>query len=316
MSSEIATEPQIAPAVLMIRPVRFHANPQTRDSNAFQQRDLPLDDAEQQARALAEFEGLVAALQAAGVETHVFDDTREPSTPDSIFPNNWVSFHPDGRVVLYPMMAENRRTERRPELIEALGGAHGFRVGPVIDLSPLEAEGRFLEGTGSLVLDRASRVAYACLSPRTHASALAEFGARMGYAVEAFAAVGADGTAIYHTNVMMSVGEGFAVVCLEAFADPHRRAAVSARLTAGGREVVAISLEQMGLFAGNMLALRGRDGRQVLAMSARAEQCLGEAQREILERHATIVSAPIPTIEDSAGGSVRCMLAEVFLPRD
>lgn len=304
-------EPQIAPAVLMIRPVRFFANPETRASNAFQRDDLALAVAAQQARAAAEFEGLAAALRAAGVAVHAFDDTPEPATPDAIFPNNWVSFHADGRVVLYPMLAPNRRAERRPELLAALRGA--YAVAEVVDLTHHEAAGRFLEGTGSLVLDRPGRVAYACRSPRTHEAVLAEFAARLGYAVVAFDAFGPDAAPIYHTNVLMAVGEGFAVIGAEAI-PAEQRGEVLTRLAASGREVVALTPAQLGAFAGNMLALRAADGGQVLAMSARAEACLTPDQRAVLARHARVVAAPVPTIEDCAGGSVRCMLAEVFLP--
>lgn len=314
MTTHTTSTPQLARAVMMIRPARFLANPQTQASNAFQKRDLALDAEAQQARALAEFDGLASALRDAGVEVCVFEDTPEPHTPDSIFPNNWVSFHADGRVVFYPMLAENRRDERRPELVDRLVAEHGFRAGERIDLSGHEAEGRFLEGTGSMVLDRRHGVAYACVSPRTDPTVLAAFGARLGYDVVAFDAFGADGTAIYHTNVLMSVGDGFAVICAEAIPEAQRDT-VLARLAADGLEVVAITLDQMATFAGNMLALENAHGRQVLAMSGRAYACLTPVQCEALSRHATLVHASIDAIEDSAGGSVRCMLAEVFLPK-
>ena len=305
---------QCAPAVMMIRPVRFLANPQTMGSNAFQ-REAARDHAAQQARALEEFEGLAAALVRAGVEVLVFDDPPEPHTPDAIFPNNWVSFHADGRVALYPRMAENRRTERRRELIDRLADVHGFKPGEILDFSHHEADTRFLEGTGSLVLDRVNRLAYACLSPRTDAGVLADFAERLGYEAIAFTATGPDGRAIYHTNVLMSVGDGFAVICAEALPDPSERERVLDRLRQTGHEIVTISFDQLLAFAGNMLALSDRQGGQVLAMSERAERSLSPAQRQALSRHARLVAAPIPTIEDAAGGSVRCMLAEVFLPR-
>lgn len=310
----IPPDPQCARAALMIRPVRFLSNPETRASNAFQTREATLAASEQQTRALAEFEGLVQALTAAGVQVYVFDDTPEPHTPDAIFPNNWVSFHPCGRVVLYPMMAENRRLERRCDVLDALVETHGLQLRERLDLSGHEAEGRYLEGTGSMVLDRVHRVAYACRSARTHDAVLDDFARRLDFSVMAFDAVGPDGTPIYHTNVLMSVGDGFAVVCAEAIADPHERQAVLTRLQDTGRDLVTLSFDQMAAFAGNMLALRDQEGRQVLAMSSRAEASLTDAQRKTLTRHARLVSAPIPTIEDHAGGSVRCMLAEVFLP--
>lgn len=305
---------QCARAVMMIRPVRFLSNPETRASNAFQSSEATLAEAEQQARALAEFEGLVQALTAAGVEVHVFEDTPEPHTPDAIFPNNWVSFHACGRVVLYPMMAVNRRLERRHDVLAALAKTHGLRLSERLDLSAHEAEGRYLEGTGSMVLDRVHRLAYACRSPRTHDTVLADFARQLEYEVMAFEALGPDGTPIYHTNVLMSVGEGFAVVCAEAIANLTEREAVLTRLQATGHEIVTISFAQMLAFAGNMLALCDREGRQVLAMSSRAEASLNASQRDVLTRHARLVASPIPTIEDHAGGSVRCMLAEVFRP--
>ncbi len=216
----VAAESQLASAVLMIRPARFESNPQTAASNRFQGKiDTSAD--EQQHAASSEFDNLVTALRGNGIDVVVIEDTAEPHTPDSIFPNNWVSFHADGRVVLYPMEAENRRAERRMEIIEALAGTHGFQVRELIDLSSHEESGRYLEGTGSMVLDRANRVAYACLSSRTTLEVLGDFAQRMGYDVVAFDAVGEDGTPIYHTNVLMNIGEKIAVVCDEAAAVPH-----------------------------------------------------------------------------------------------
>ncbi len=299
----------------MVRPVAFHANPLTLDSNAFMKTDLGLSESQQQEAALAEFEGLASALLAAGVEVLVFDDTRAPGTPDSIFPNNWVSLHADGTVVLYPMMAFNRRTERRMDIIEALSAQHDFRVGKIIDLSGHEQKEQFLESTGSLVLDRVNRIAYACLSPRTNIEALGDFSQQLDYDVVSFDAMDRDGQAIYHTNVMMAHGDGFAVVCLDAIADKAQRQAVLAKLDDAGQEVIPITFEQMEQFAGNMLELENQLGEKILAMSARAYASLSKEQIETLRRHAKIVSTPINVIEDSAGGSVRCMLAEIFLPR-
>ncbi|MDH3553407.1 MAG: arginine deiminase-related protein, partial [Gammaproteobacteria bacterium] len=200
------TEPQLASAVLMIRPVRFESNPLTAASNRFQGRSRASPE-EQQGAAMREFDALVDLLRDNGVTVIVVDDTAEPHKPDSIFPNNWVSFHADGRVVLYPMEAENRRTERRVDIVEKLDLQFGYTVREIIDLSHHEQAGHYLEGTGSMVLDRANRVAYACLSSRTHLDALGDFAQRMGYDVVAFDAVDRDGVAIYHTNVLMNVGE-------------------------------------------------------------------------------------------------------------
>ena len=306
-------ESQAAAAVLMIRPANFGANPETQATNAFQ-KDVA-SGAEVQARALAEFDALALALREAGVRVEVFEDRAEPVTPDAIFPNNWVSFHADGSVYLYPLLAANRRWERRADILEALGEERGYRLSEVQDLSSAELDGRYLEGTGSLVLDRAHRIAYAGLSPRTDSRLLQDWAARTGYTALAFHARDTKGRAIYHTNVMLCIGSAFAVACLDCIAEPKERARVEQRLTETGHEVVAISPYQMEAFAGNMLELVDREGGHVLAMSARAERSLQPKQRAVLEKHARIVASPIDTIENCGGGGVRCMLAEIHLPR-
>ena len=298
----------------MVRPARFESNPQTAASNLFQGRSKKSAD-EQQAAALAEFDSLVAALRDAGIRVIDVDDTPDPHTPDSIFPNNWVSFHADGRVVLYPMEAENRRAERRNDVIEALNREHGFQIAEVVDLTAHENGGHYLEGTGSMVLDRANRVAYACLSTRTQLDPLGDFAQRFDYDVVAFDAVDRNGIPIYHTNVLMNIGEAVAVVCDEAIPRDDQRQAVLNRLRDSGRTVVQLNYDQLDAFAGNMLELRNAEGERVLAMSRQAWDSLHDEQRATLEKNGKIVSAPIDTIEASAGGSVRCMLAEVHLPR-
>jgi len=285
----------------------------TAESNVFQGRSTVTAE-EQQKAAAHEFEVLVDALRLAGVSVVVEDDTTEPHTPDSIFPNNWVSFHGDGRVVLYPMEAPNRRTERRTDIIDRLVNDHGFQVVDVIDLSAHETSGRHLEGTGSMVLDRSNRIAYACLSSRTQLDPLGDFAQRMDYDVVSFDAVDRNGIPIYHTNVLMNVGEAVAVICDEAIARDEQRAAVLARLRDTGHDIVHLSYDQLDAFAGNMLELRSTDGNRVLAMSTQAWESLDASQRATLQANARIVSSPIDTIESSAGGSVRCMLAEVHLP--
>ena len=220
-----APESQLASAVLMILPVRFESNPHTAASNKFQGKNADPAD-KQQRDAVLEFADLREALEAGGIEVISFDDTEEPHTPDAIFPNNWVSFHADGTVVLYPMEAPNRRTERRPDIIDALADRHGFQVREIVDLSAHENDGQYLEGTGSLVLDRTHRIAYACLSSRTHLDALGDFAQRMDYDVIAFDAVDRDGSPIYHTNVLMNVGEELAVICAEAIPREEQREAV------------------------------------------------------------------------------------------
>jgi hypothetical protein len=299
----------------MVRPVAFHSNPQTAASNAFQSGPEFAEPEIAQAAAAAEFDGLAGALRAAGVETVVVGDTSTPATPDAVFPNNWVSFHADGTAVLYPMMAANRRGERRRDILELLSREHGFRIENVVDLSPHERAGHFLESTGSMVLDRVNRVASACLSPRTHLDVLAEAAQLLDYEPLAFAATDPDGVPIYHTNVLMSIGEDFAVVCPDSIADEGQRRAVLARLEQTGHDLILLATEQITRFAGNMLELRSPDGARVLAMSRQALECLHERQRSALASRCRIVSAPIETIETGGGGSVRCMLAEIHLPR-
>jgi hypothetical protein len=306
-------ESQLASAVLMIRPARFASNPMTAASNVFQGRNDASPD-EQQALALDEFDALVDALRESGVDVVVVQDTQHPHTPDSIFPNNWVSFHSDGRVVLYPMEAENRRTERRRDIIEKLDTEHGYQVTAIVDLSAHEQSGHYLEGTGSMVLDRSNRVAYACLSTRTQLDPLGDFAQRMDYEVVAFEAVDRNGVAIYHTNVLMNVGEAVAVICAAAIADAAQREAVLTRLTETGHEIIDLSFDQLDAFAGNMLELRNKDGDRVVALSSRAWKSLTKQQRETLQANGKIVHSPVDNIENSAGGSVRCMLAEIHLP--
>jgi hypothetical protein len=265
--------------------------------------------------AVDEFEGVASVLQHNGIDVFRFDDTEEPHTPDAIFPNNWVSFHSDGTVVLYPMLAPNRRTERRRDIIDALSSEHGFQISEIIDLSAHEDNEQYLEGTGSLVLDRTHRIAYACLSPRTHLDPLGDFAQRLDYDVVAFDAVDRDGAAIYHTNVMMNIGEELAIICDSAIAREDQREAVLERLAQTGHEVVSISMRQMESFAGNMLELRSTGGERILAMSAQAHGSLDEEQLEVIGKYSRIVSVPIDGIEASAGGSVRCMLAEIHLPK-
>lgn len=305
-------ESQLAGSVLMIRPLRFESNPQTAESNRFQS-GVEVSPDVLQATALAEFDALVVALRSAGINVHVFDDTPEPHTPDAVFPNNWISFHADGRVTLYPMEAANRRKERRLDVVERL--SEEFQVSEVVDLSAHEAHGHFLEGTGSMVFDRVHRVAYACLSSRTHLDALGDFAQRFDYEIVAFEAVDRHGVPIYHTNVLMALGETLAVICDEAIIRDEQRAAVLDSLKTSGHEVLSLSYAQLEAFAGNMLELRNRNGEHVFAMSRQAWDSLDATQQARLEAHGQIVAVPIDNIERAAGGSVRCMLAEIHLPR-
>ncbi len=307
-----ASDPaQSARAVLMINPARFAANPQTRSSNRFQSkaRGRPSQVA---SRARAETETLATQLQAHGVRVVLIEGQEHPPLPDEVFPNNWISCHADGTLIVYPMLAENRRRERRAEVIERLRDNAGIAIRRVVDFSSHEFDDRFLEGTGSIVFDHVNRVAFACLSPRTHPGPLSEVCALLGYRPVVFHATDSSGTPIYHTNVMMSVGTGFAVVCVDAITDPAEREAVVSALATHEREVLAISRQQMQDFAANILELRGHG--PVIALSQRAHDAFGDAGRERLAHHGKLLVADIPTIEAAGGGSVRCMLAELFAP--
>jgi hypothetical protein len=307
-------EPQSAGAVLMVRPARFGCNPQTAESNAFQAKPELLAGQDLQEVALREFHGLAEALDRAGVEVLVAPDSEQPAKPDAIFPNNWVSFHHDGTVALYPMLAPNRRWERRDEILQQVVRDGGFRVSRTVDLTHRESEDKYLEGTGSVVLDRVHRVAYACSSPRTDLDVLGEFAQQLDYELMTFDAVDAGGAAIYHTNVLMAIGTGFAVVCSESIVNDAHRAAVLSKLGTTGHAIVEITAAQMAQFAGNILELAAPKGR-IIALSTTALGCLGAAQRRALESRATLIPAQIPTIERIGGGGVRCMLAEIHLPK-
>ena len=263
-----------------------------------------------QERAAAEFDAAVETLRLKGVNVFVIEDTPLPAKPDAVFPNNWVSFHEDGTVILYPMFRPAGH-ERRREIIEGLASA--FEIGEVVDLSGHEAAGRYLEGTGSMVLDHANGIAYASLSPRTDEGLLHDVCERLHLKPVTFRSHDRGGREIYHTNVMMCVAEKFAVVCLDSITDEHERDQVTASLRDSGYEIVDITLEQMMEFAGNMLALRTNDGRDILALSQTAFASLSAGQIATLEQYCELVPIAIDTIEAAGGGSVRCMIAEIFL---
>jgi hypothetical protein len=307
-------EPQSAGAVLMVRPARFGCNPQTAPSNAFQANPTALGGNDLQGMALREFDALAQGLERAGVEVFIAQDSEQPPKPDALFPNNWVSFHRDGTVTLYPMLAPNRRWERRDEVLEQVVRQGGFRVSRTVDLTHRETEDKYLEGTGSVVLDRVHRVAYAGSSPRTDLDVLGEFAQQLDYELMTFDAVDAGGGAIYHSNVLMAIGSDFAVVCSESIVNDAHRAAVLSKLRSTGHEIVEITLAQMAQFAANVLELAAPNGK-LIALSMTALRCLGPAQRRVLESHATLIPAEIPTIERIGGGGVRCMLAEIHLPK-
>jgi len=292
----------------MIRPVNFTFNAETAVNNAFQS---AASDDSTQGKALAEFEGFVKVLRDNGVDVTVIDDTPEPYTPDSIFPNNWVSFHDEGIVVLYPMFAANRRLERKPEVLRRV--EERFRVDATVDLSGYERESLFLEGTGSMVLDRDKRIAYACLSPRTDRQVLEDFCIRMDYQPEVFVAVDGANNPIYHTNVMMCVADQYVVICLDSIPESFQREHVEETIRNSGKAILPITLEQMNHFAGNMLQVQEKGGQPLLVMSSQAYGSLRPEQVKELERYNRIVHAPLTTIETNGGGSARCMMAEVHL---
>lgn len=294
--------------LIMIRPVNFGYNAETAVNNAFQ---VETADPASQQKALEEFDRFVELLRANGITVDVINDTPEPFTPDSIFPNNWISFHEPDKIVLYPMFAENRRAERKESVLSFI--REKYRVDETIDLSALEQQYEFLEGTGSMVLDRDARIAYACLSPRTDEEALMDFCGRMDYVPIVFEAVDQRGQEIYHTNVLMCVADRYVVICLDSIPDAGDRTMVSDAITGSGKELVEISPAQLKRFAGNMLQLVNADGEKILVMSDQAYSSLGQKQLEKLRGFNRIIHSSLETIETNGGGSARCMMAENFL---
>jgi hypothetical protein len=293
----------------MIRPVNFAYNNQTAVNNAFQ---VASGDNDVQPKAIREFDDFVDKLRSKKIDVIVINDTPEPHTPDSIFPNNWISFHSNGDIVLYPMFAENRRLERKPNVITAITSK--FSVRNTIDLSGHEEQGKYLEGTGSIVLDRDKRIAYACKSPRTDEKLFKEFCRIMKYEPVMFHATDENGAAIYHTNVMMCVADKYVVICLDSIADELERETVKHKIITSGKEVIAISLAQMNHFAGNMLQVNDADGEKYLVMSSQAYDSLTREQIDKLESYNEVIHSSLHTIEKNGGGSARCMMAEVHLP--
>ncbi len=300
----------------MIRPVAFHMNEQTAVNNYYQQSAGAASAGMIQEEALSQFDDFVEKLREEGVKVTVFEDTPDPATPDSIFPNNWISFHEDGAIRLYPMYAENRRTERRGDIIDALKGQ--FDVSDVIDYSHWEEKAAFLEGTGSLLLDRQNKIAYAAISERTMPDPLKDFCEEAGYEPVPFHAnqsVDGERLPIYHTNVMMCLGEEFAVVCMDSIDDHEEKEQLKEALVKTNKELIDISEEQKEQFAGNMLQVVGKEEQRLVVMSSAAFNSLDSHQKERLSSHGKIVHSDIHTIEKLGGGSARCMMAEVFLPK-
>jgi len=299
----------------MVRPAAFSRNEVTRPSNSFQSADAVADAEQLTKTALLEFDHLVTRLKRHEIDVQVFPGRTTTELPDEVFPNNWLTTHANGTVVLYPLMAWNRRPERRRDVIDELQQrSDGYRIEQIVDLSNLEDGGHFLEGTGSLVLDRVNRIGYACLSPRTHVEALKEFAQRLDYGIVTFDARDRDGNVIYHTNAMMSLGERFAVVCLAAIVETEERFRVLKRLEQTGREVIEITLDHMQAFSANLLELKSPKGN-IIVLSTRAAKSLTRPQKDALRRHAKLVTSSLNAIETYGGGSVRCMLAEIFLEK-
>ncbi|KRO53045.1 MAG: amidinotransferase [Cryomorphaceae bacterium BACL11 MAG-121001-bin54] len=307
---------QITNNILMIQPVSFRYNEQTAVNNYYQQVLDNLSDEQTQEKALLEFNNLVELLKNVGVNVIVIEDTKKPDTPDSIFPNNWVSFHADGTVGLYPMCAKNRRAERREDIFDTLVDEYGFKIKEIKDFSEFEEHDKYLEGTGSMVLDREHKICYAAISIRTDEIAVMQFCEEFGYRPVCFTAnqsVNEERMAIYHTNVMMCVADRFAVICLDTIDDKDERKHVVETLSETGKEIIEITQAQNHRFAGNMLQVMG--DKPYLVMSNSAFSSLNNKQKKTIEKYCPIIYSSLDTIEACGGGSARCMMAEVFLPK-
>lgn len=302
---------QSAPSVFMVRPAHFGFNEQTADSNVFQhQPELGIDLSQ---KALLEFDAAVENLRKAGALITIFEDEAGTVCPDAVFPNNWISTHADGTVILYPMFTPNRRLERRADIVAAL--QEHYQVSRILDLSSNEQQGTILEGTGSIVFDHDARKAYACLSPRTHESLLLELSDLINYEPVAFHSTDKKGKEVYHTNVIMGIASSYAIVCLESITREQERTNIVTQLNAAGKEVIDISWEQTLHFCGNILELEDQHGSSLLALSAKAFAAFTTNQISRIEKYSNLVPLEIPTIETIGGGSVRCMIAQNFLPR-
>lgn len=308
---------QITNTILMIRPVAFRMNEQTAVNNYYQKALEGVMPSTVNAKAQTEFDAFVEELRRVGVNVIVVEDTINPDTPDSIFPNNWISFHENGDVALYPMFAENRRLERREDILDVLE-EKGFVINDIVDYTSAEEDEIYLEGTGSMILDRQNGRAYCALSPRADEELFIEFCEDFDLdpvIFEAYQTVDGQRELIYHTNVMMCVGETFAILCADSIDDKKERAMVISKLKDDGKEIIEITEEQVNSFAGNMLQVEGNEGVRYLVMSRSAKDALKEDQIKRIEKHNAILVAPLDVIEVCGGGSARCMMAEVFLPK-
>ena len=303
---------QVTDTILMVRPARFCYNAETAITNHFQH-ELFLSADQLQLQAAAEFDNMVSILQGNGIDVMLIDDTPDPVKPDAIFPNNWISTNAEGIISVFPMQAVSRRAEKRSDIVESL--SQRFIITGVEDWSHYEKEEQFLEGTGSMVIDHEHKIIYACLSPRTHQDVVEKFAAVHGYRAITFIAHDERGKEIYHTNVMMSVGEGFAVLCPKAITDHNERVAVTQLLEATGHEIIYITHEQMNAFAGNLLQVKNTAGEKFIVMSQTAFNALEEEKKETLQNYGSLLPVDVSIIESVEGGSVRCMMAEIFLEK-
>ena len=301
---------QLTSTVLMVRPANFGFNPETADNNAFQVDDASLSSAEIKAKAMEEFDTFVDKLRSVGIGVIVVEDTQDPLKTDAVFPNNWITFHEDGLIVTYSMFSPNRRLERRQDIVDQLTNQFDFKNH--VRLEKWEADEQFLEGTGSLILDRQNRIVYACISERTHPKLLDEFCEFMGFQKVLFRSVDKDGFSIYHTNVMMALGDHFVVICLDCIPDETEQAILKQYFRRTNKTIIPITMDQVYAFAGNMLQLKNKTGDTYLVMSSQAYHSLSDAQITQIQQYTSILHSDITTIETYGGGSARCMLAEVF----
>ncbi len=296
--------------IFLVKPSSFTFNTETSISNTFQ---APLSESKEtiQRKVLAEFDAFANTLTAKGVQVHVFDDTVLPEKPDAIFSNNWISFHPDGTLILYPMLAPNRRHERREDIVAFF--KNNYSVHRLLDLSHFEKDNKFLEGTGSIVFDHIHKIAYAALSPRTHKALFLTVCDYLHYKPVCFHAFDKSKIPIYHTNVIMCIAKHFAVICLDSITDKSEKAILVKQLKDTGLQIIDISFEQMNHFAGNMLSLQTNNDKEILVLSLSAFDSLSGIQKKEIEKYVELLPISIPTIETIGGGSARCMIAEVFL---
>ncbi len=303
---------QITDTVFMLKPSNFGFNVETAESNSFQSKDGAEETDRIKEAAIQEFDAMVEVLKRNGIDVIVFDDTEVPKKPDAVFPNNWISMHDNGLLVTYPMFAKTRRAERRDDIVDELTNRYKYERRITFDFYEEEKEPVFLEGTGSLILDRINKICYACVSPRTHVFLIEKFCLLLGYSKEVFFARDQAGEEIYHTNVMMAMGEDFVVICLDSITDIDERKSVVTRLESTGKRIFEITMDQMNSFAGNMLQVSSKEGEANLILSQAAYDSLETEQKKELHSLSKLLVIPIPTIEKYGGGSVRCMIAEVF----